>query len=194
VGSGTKLDVPLASPLMAGTGAAGTSSAAADGVLDGVAVVEAEVAVGAVAAAGGGPPAPLPADSCCWEPDLPAGVVPSGVVTPLGAEGEEALASKDGLRPDDMIITPAKTRMELHLLRALDLPTALEAGRPLLLLLAPLGKITPRWWWRDRWWWWRRRRIRWWRWQRTEAPLHALGLGVGPLGLANGPLALLGRV
>jgi hypothetical protein len=37
---------------VAGTGAAGTSSAAASGVLDGVTVVEAEVAIGAVAATG----------------------------------------------------------------------------------------------------------------------------------------------
>jgi hypothetical protein len=50
---------------MAGVGAVGTSAAAADGVLDGIAVVEAAVAVGAVAAVGGGPPAPLPADACC---------------------------------------------------------------------------------------------------------------------------------
>jgi hypothetical protein len=67
----------------------------------------------------------------------------------LEAEGEEALASKDGIRPSGIIITLATTRMELHLLRALDLPATLEAGRPLLLLLAPLGEITPRWWWRD---------------------------------------------
>jgi hypothetical protein len=33
---------------MAGVGAVGTSSAAADGVLDGIAIVEAAVAVGAV--------------------------------------------------------------------------------------------------------------------------------------------------
>jgi hypothetical protein len=140
-----------------GTGAAGTSSVAVDDVLDGVAIVEAEVVAGAVAAAGGGPLAPLLADSCCWEPDPPMGVVPGGVGAPLGAEGEEALTSKDGLRPDGMIITLAKTRMGLHLLWALDLLVALEAGRPLLLLLlllllAPLGEITPRWWWQDRWW------------------------------------------
>jgi hypothetical protein len=41
-----------ATPTTIGVGAAGTSSAAADGVLDGVAVVEAMVAVGAVAATG----------------------------------------------------------------------------------------------------------------------------------------------
>jgi hypothetical protein len=86
--------VPPASPLVAGTGATGTSSAAADGVLDGVVVVEAEVAIGVVATVGGGPPAPLPADSYGWEPDPPTGVVPGGVGVPLGAEGEEALASK----------------------------------------------------------------------------------------------------
>jgi hypothetical protein len=60
-----ELDVPPASPSMAGVGATGTSSAAADGVLDGIVVVEAAVAIGAVAAAGGGPPAPLPVDACC---------------------------------------------------------------------------------------------------------------------------------
>jgi hypothetical protein len=132
-----------------------------------------------------------------------------GVGAPLGAEGEEALAGKDGLRPDGMIITLAKTRMELHLLQALDLPAALEAGRPLLLLLlllslllllllVPLGDITlRRWWWRwdRRWWWrWRRRRIRWWRWRRTGVPLRALGLGAGLLGPVSCPLTLLWQV
>jgi hypothetical protein len=43
-----ELDAPPASPLMAGVGAVGTSSAAADGVLNGIAVVETAVAVGAV--------------------------------------------------------------------------------------------------------------------------------------------------
>jgi uncharacterized membrane protein YgcG len=71
---------------------------------------------------------------------------------PLGAEGEEALANKDGLRPIGKITTLAKTRMGLHLLGALDLPATLEAGRPLLLLLplllwllllVPLGEIAP---------------------------------------------------
>jgi hypothetical protein len=61
-GSGMELD---ATPATAGVGAAGTSSAAADGVLDGVADVEAVVAVDAAAAAGGGSLAPLPADACC---------------------------------------------------------------------------------------------------------------------------------
>ena len=57
-----ELDATLAT---LGVGAAGTSSAAADGVTDGVAVVEAVIAVGAVASAGGGSLAPLPADACC---------------------------------------------------------------------------------------------------------------------------------
>jgi hypothetical protein len=56
----------------------------------------------------------------------------------------------------------------------------------LLLLLLSLGKITPRWWW---WWQWR------WRWdRRADVPLHAMGLGARLLGLAYGPLALLGRL
>jgi hypothetical protein len=78
---------------MAGVGEVGTSSAVADGVLDGNAVVEAAVAVGVVAAAGGRPPAPLPADACCWKPD-PPGMVSDGGGAALGAEGEEALTSK----------------------------------------------------------------------------------------------------
>jgi hypothetical protein len=41
-----RFNAPPASPLMAGAGAVGTSSAAADGVLDGIAVVEAAVAIG----------------------------------------------------------------------------------------------------------------------------------------------------
>jgi hypothetical protein len=65
VGDGIELDAPPATPLMARTGAVGTSPAAADGVLDGATVVEAKVADGAVTAVGGGPPAPLPADTCC---------------------------------------------------------------------------------------------------------------------------------
>jgi hypothetical protein len=79
-------------------------------------------------------------------------MISGGGGTPLGAEGEEALANKDGLRPVSMITTLAKTRMGLHLLGALDLSATLEAGRPLLLLLLlllwlllllPLGEITP---------------------------------------------------
>jgi hypothetical protein len=82
---------------MVGVGAVGPSSAAADGVLDGIAVVGAAVAVGAVAAAGGGPPAPLPADACCWKLDPPDMVSGGGGVA-LGAEGEEALTSKEWVK------------------------------------------------------------------------------------------------
>jgi hypothetical protein len=88
-----ELDAPPTSPSMAGVGAFGTSFAAADGVLDDIAVVEAAVAVGVVAAAGGGPPAPLLVDACCWKPD-PSGMVSGGGGATLGAEGEEALTSK----------------------------------------------------------------------------------------------------
>jgi hypothetical protein len=94
VGGRTELDAPPASPRVGEMGATGTSSTAADGVLDDVVVVEAEVAIGAVAAAEGGPLAPLPGDSCCWEPDPSTGVVPGGLGAPLGAEGEEALSGK----------------------------------------------------------------------------------------------------
>jgi hypothetical protein len=72
---------------MVGTGVAGTSSAAADGVLDGVTIVEAAVAAD-------GSPATLLADACCWEPDPPVGMVSSVGGAPLEAEGEEALTSK----------------------------------------------------------------------------------------------------
>jgi hypothetical protein len=58
-----ELDAPPASPSMAG--AVGTSSAAADGVLDVIAVVEAAVAIDVAAAAEGGSPTPLPADAYC---------------------------------------------------------------------------------------------------------------------------------
>jgi hypothetical protein len=83
-----ELDAPPVSPSMAGVGAVRTSSAAADGVLDGIAVVEAAVAVGAVAIAGGGPPTPLPADACCWKPN-PPGMVSGGSGVALGAEGKK---------------------------------------------------------------------------------------------------------
>jgi hypothetical protein len=54
-----------ATPATTGVGAARTSSAATDGVLDSIAVVEAVVAVGVVTAVGGRSLAPLPADACC---------------------------------------------------------------------------------------------------------------------------------
>jgi hypothetical protein len=64
-----------------------------------------------------------------------------------------------------------------------------------LLLLVPLGEIAPGWWWKwwtRRWWrlWWRW--TRWWWWQRTDAPLRALGLGAGLLSPTSSPLTLLG--
>jgi hypothetical protein len=58
----------------------------------------------------------------------------------------------------------------------------LEVGRSsllLLLLLVPLGVITPRWW-------------RWRQDRRTDVPLRAVGLGAGLLGPTCSPLALLG--
>jgi hypothetical protein len=87
---------------MAGVGTVGTSSIAADGVLDGIAVIEAAVAVGAigtpstaampldVGAAAAGPPAGA------WEPGgaVSAAAIGGGGGATLGAEGEEALTSK----------------------------------------------------------------------------------------------------
>jgi hypothetical protein len=64
-----------------------------------------------------------------------------------------------------------------------------------LLLLVPLGEVTPRWWWQRRtqhWWWLWWRWTRWWWWWRTNAPLRALGLGAGLLGPTSSPLTLLG--
>jgi hypothetical protein len=88
-----ELDVPPASASVAGVGAVGPTSAAVDGVLDDIAVVGAAVAVGAVAAAEGRPPVPLPADAYCWKPEPPS-MVSGGGGTTLGAEGEEVLTSK----------------------------------------------------------------------------------------------------
>jgi hypothetical protein len=65
----------------------------------------------------------------------------------------------------------------------------------MLLLLVPLGEISPKWWWRRRtrqWWWLWWQRTRWWWWRRTNAPLRALGLGAGLLGPTSNPLTLLG--
>jgi hypothetical protein len=97
-----KLDTPPVSPSVAGAGAVGASFAAADGVLDGIAVAEAVVAVGAVGTpsaaatpldvgtAAAGPPARA------WEPGGAVSVATTGGGggTTLGAEGEEALTSK----------------------------------------------------------------------------------------------------
>jgi hypothetical protein len=102
VGGGTELDAPPASTSMAGVGAVGASSVAVDGVLYGIAVVEAMAAVGAVGtpstataplgvgAAAVGPPAGA------WGPGgtVSAAAARGGGGTTLGAEGEEALTSK----------------------------------------------------------------------------------------------------
>jgi hypothetical protein len=102
VGGGMEPDAPLASTLMAGAGAVGASSAAADGVLDGIAVVEAVVAVEAVGTpsaaampldigtAAAGPP------TGAWEPGGAVSVAAAGGGggTAIGAEGEEALTNK----------------------------------------------------------------------------------------------------
>jgi hypothetical protein len=121
----------------------------------------------------------------------------------LGAEGEEALTSKCRVKIRRHDKQTKGNNKGLHSLGALDLPTTLETGQPLLLLLllllllvvVPLGEIAPgRWWWqRTRWLWWLWwRRTRWlWR-RRTDAPLRALGLGAGLLDPTSGPLALLG--
>jgi hypothetical protein len=101
-----ELDAPPASTLMAGAGTVGASSAAADGVLDGIAVVEAMVAVGAVGtpstavtpldvgAAAAGPPAGA------WEPGgaVSAAAAGGGGGATLGAEGEEALVGKGWIK------------------------------------------------------------------------------------------------
>jgi hypothetical protein len=95
-------DAPPASASMAGAGAVGASSATADGVLDGIAVVEAAAAFGAVGtpfavaaplnvgAAAVGPPAGA------WGPcgTVSAAVAGGGGGAALGAEGEEALTSE----------------------------------------------------------------------------------------------------
>jgi hypothetical protein len=102
VGGETELDAPPALILMAGAGAVGAPSAAADGVLNGIAVVEAVAtteAVGTpsaaaaplvVGAAAAGPP------TGAWGPDGAVSVAAArgGGGTTLGAEGEEALTSK----------------------------------------------------------------------------------------------------
>jgi hypothetical protein len=89
-----ELDAPPLSPSMAGVGVVGTSPAVADGVLDGIAVVEAAVAVGAVGtssaaatlldvgAAAAGPPARA------WEPGgaVSAAAAGGGSLAPLLAD------------------------------------------------------------------------------------------------------------
>jgi hypothetical protein len=102
VGGGLELNAPPASTLITAAGAATASSTAADGVLDGIAVVEAVVAIGAigtpsaaVAPLGVGAAAARPT-ARAWGPDDPVSAVAAGGGggTTLGAEGEEALTSK----------------------------------------------------------------------------------------------------
>jgi hypothetical protein len=77
----------------------------------------------------------------------------------------------------------------VHLLRALDFPTTLEARRPLPLLLLLLLMLLPLWRWQARWWWRRWWRSWWWCWWRTKAPLRTLGAGLPDP--TSCPLALL---
>jgi hypothetical protein len=97
-----ELDAPPASTSMVGAGAVGASSAATDGVLDDIAVVEAVPAVRAVgtrwrcaAPLGVGAAAVGPL-ARAWGPDgaVSAAATRGGGGTTLGAEGEEALTSK----------------------------------------------------------------------------------------------------
>jgi hypothetical protein len=200
-----ELDAPPASTSMAEVGAAGGSFAAVGGVLDGITVVEAVVAVGAVGTPSAAV-APLGVGATAAGPPMgawgPGGAVSAAAAgggggTTLGAEGEEALTSKGWVktcRHDKQI----NGRKGLHSLGALDLPMTLEAGRPLLLLLllvVPLGEIIPRCYWRrwaQRWWWlwWQRTQWLWWR--RTDVPMRTLGLGAGLLGPTSSLLTLLG--
>jgi hypothetical protein len=206
-----ELDAPPALTSMAGAGAVGASSAAADGVLDGIAIVEAVVAVGAVGtpsaaatplgigAAAAGPPAGA------WEPGgaVSAAAVRGGGGATLGAEGEEALTNKGWVktRRHDKYTNQKKGAPLTWGPKPSSDPGSgatdafAVAALLLLLLLVPLGEIIPRWWWRRqdqwrRWLWWRR--TRWWWWRRTDAPLRALGLGAGFLGPTSSPLTLLG--
>jgi hypothetical protein len=78
---------PPASPLVVGAGVVGAFSAAADGVLDGIAVVEAATAVGVV---GTPDAAATPLDFGCSSAVAAGG----GGGTTLGVEGEEALTNK----------------------------------------------------------------------------------------------------
>jgi hypothetical protein len=102
VGGGLELDAPPASTSIAVAGAAVASSAAVDGVLDGIAVVEVVAAVGAV-----GTPstaaAPLGVGAAiarpiagAWGPNCVVSTIAArgGGGTTLGVEGEEALTSK----------------------------------------------------------------------------------------------------
>jgi hypothetical protein len=201
-----ELDAP---PRRPSNDAVGAPSTAYDGVLDGIAVVEAVAAAGAVGTPSAAA-APLGIGAAATGPTAgawgPGGAVSAAAAgggggTTLGAEGEEALTSKGWVktRRHDKQINGKKG---LHSLGALDLPATLEAGRSLLLLLllllllvVPMGEITPGWWWQRRtrrWWWlwWRRTQWLWWR--GTDAPLRALGLGASLLGPTSSPLTLLG--
>jgi hypothetical protein len=97
---------PPASPSVAGAGAVGASFAAADGVLDDIAIVEVVAAVGAVGtpstaatpldvgAVAVGPP------TGAWEPGgaVSAAAAEGGGCATLGAEVEEAMTSKGWCR------------------------------------------------------------------------------------------------
>jgi hypothetical protein len=102
VGGGLELDASPVSASIVATGAAGASSAAVDGVLDGIAVDEAVAAVGAVgtpfaAAAPLGVGATAAGSTArAWGPGGTVSAVAARGEggTTLDAEGEEALMSK----------------------------------------------------------------------------------------------------
>jgi hypothetical protein len=89
---------------MAEAGAVGSSSTTADDVFDDIAIIEAAAAVDA-AGTPSAAVAPLDVGTAAGPGDtILAATAGGGGCTTLGAEGEEALTSKDGLRLVGMVI------------------------------------------------------------------------------------------
>jgi hypothetical protein len=116
------------SPCMVGANATGTSSVTADGGL-GTDADEAAVAAD-------GSPATFLADVCCWEPNPPAGMAAGGGGASTEAEEGEARTGKGRVKTcRHKSYARKKHWKSLSLLGTVNLPVALEAGRPLSLLL-----------------------------------------------------------
>jgi hypothetical protein len=98
VGGGMELHAPPASPSVAGAGAVGASFAAVDGVLDGITIVEAGVAVGAV---GTPSAAATPLDVGAAAVGPPAGAWELGGAVSVAAAGarEARLWGQRGRKP-----------------------------------------------------------------------------------------------